>query len=395
MLSCLHGLYDDRIYWKEALSLKKCGYEVIHLGVSDEKYDKISDEGIRLISIKRKIYFQNLFLDKIFKTFTQKSGIYSELLKTAVTLKADVYHIHDIQLNRISHKLKSSQHSPRIIYDVHEPYDIIARYTLRGTFIGKIFSNLYSIYLKWWEFKKSKYSDMILTTEENVNSKFQRIFPHKKVEIIYNYPDLKNLLSKKTEVNKIFDCIYTGNIMRRRGAITMLETILYLKKQGQNYSLLIIGAINEPKLEMEMNDFVARNNLSELIIIKKSVPYKEIHQYYLTSRIGLALFDDNPIYHTILPIKTFEYMAFGLPLICSNFGHIANFVQKENAGELVDPGNIPQIAGKISYLLTHKEIMETYSNNGQVAVKNKYNWSIMEEKLSGLYFSLFNKEPGT
>jgi hypothetical protein len=31
MISSLHGLYDDRIYWKEALTLKHAGYDVIHL----------------------------------------------------------------------------------------------------------------------------------------------------------------------------------------------------------------------------------------------------------------------------------------------------------------------------------------------------------------------------
>ncbi len=39
MISSLHGPYDDRIYWKEALSLKKRGYDVFHVTTGENEQD--------------------------------------------------------------------------------------------------------------------------------------------------------------------------------------------------------------------------------------------------------------------------------------------------------------------------------------------------------------------
>ena len=66
MISSLHGPFDDRIYWKEALSLRKCGFEIIHLCVGRQHRDFISDEGIRIIEIKKGRFSRNQSGDRGF-----------------------------------------------------------------------------------------------------------------------------------------------------------------------------------------------------------------------------------------------------------------------------------------------------------------------------------------
>ena len=102
MISSLHGLYDDRIYWKEAISLKNHGYDVIHVGTGDADLDFISEQGIRLIQIRKKRYFRNPYLDIIFRRFTGRPGIYGKMFRICSAIRADVYHYHDIQVNRIA-----------------------------------------------------------------------------------------------------------------------------------------------------------------------------------------------------------------------------------------------------------------------------------------------------
>jgi len=122
MISSLHGLYDDRIYWKEAISLKNHGYEVIHVTTGEADLDFMSEHGIRLIQIKKKRYFRNPYLDFFFRKITFRQGVYKKIFSICAALKADVYHYHDIQINRLTRKLKMLPHLPVLIYDVHEDF---------------------------------------------------------------------------------------------------------------------------------------------------------------------------------------------------------------------------------------------------------------------------------
>ncbi len=79
MISSLHGLYDDRIYWKEALSLKNHGYDVIHVTTGEDDLDFVSEHGIRLIQVKKKRYFRNPYLDILFRKITFRPDIYKKM----------------------------------------------------------------------------------------------------------------------------------------------------------------------------------------------------------------------------------------------------------------------------------------------------------------------------
>jgi glycosyltransferase involved in cell wall biosynthesis len=134
--------------------------------------------------------------------------------------------------------------------------------------------------------------------------------------------------------------------------------------------------------------FIIENKLEKNIIVKETVPYEEIKNYYSKSKIGIALFMPVKTHHIILPIKTFEYMSFGLPIVCSNFGHLAKYVTENDVGEVVNPENIQEIANAILKILNNRELYVRYSENGIKAVKEKYNWKIMENKLVNIYHQL-------
>ena len=147
MISSLHGLYDDRIYWKEALSLKKHGYDVYHIGIGNKDKEFISDHGIKLIQVGKQKYFENPYTDKLYRILTFKKNIYKKILKTAAELKADVYHFHDSQINKIGKQLKSLAHKPKVIYDVHEPYPQTIRYSFANNLFLRIIHWIYSIFI--------------------------------------------------------------------------------------------------------------------------------------------------------------------------------------------------------------------------------------------------------
>ncbi len=388
MISCTHGLFDDRIYWKEALSLKEHGYNVCHLGVGNEDREYESVHGIKLILVRRKHYYDNPYIDKLYRILTFKRNIYQTLYKKAADIRADIYHFHDLQINRIGKKLKHLSHNPKVIYDVHEPYPTTIRYTVSNNILLRLIHWIYSVFIYYRELKCSKYYDYIITTEENVYNKFKKYLKTSNVDIIYNYTDLNSKVESIPVDEREYDAIYCGGIKRIRGIYIIIETMRIAIMKSRNLKFLIIGPILENKLKKKITELLEMYQLTEHIIIKEPVPYDKVAEFYNKSKTGLIIFLDNPIHHVILPIKLFEYMAFGLPVICSGFGHMAKYTTVNQTGKLINPADPEDIYNAVVQVLDDKAVYKQYSDNSKKAAKEKYSWSLMDKKLNDIYSSI-------
>ncbi|MEZ5082819.1 MAG: glycosyltransferase family 4 protein [Bacteroidales bacterium] len=383
-----HGLFDDRIYWKEAVSLKKLGYEVYYIMADWENKRGTTNEGIHYIKVKREKYSENRYINYLIKRIIP-GGLYKRMVKKAAELRADVYHFHDLKLNRIGPKLKKLPWNPKVIYDVHEPYPENIRDYHQTKGIYTFLKNSYSNYIQWWERSCAKNYDLIIVTEDNLQKRFQEYFPKKPVEIIYNYTNLE--AETKSEVDKEFDAIYTGGITKLRGAWKILEALKIASNENRGIKVLFLGTWFPEKLKTEMKDYIAENRLSDNVILKDNVPYNEVAGYYRKSKVGFGIFLPNDTHRIILQIKIFEYMNFGLPIIGSNFGHINKIIQKHNCGVSVDPEKPKEIAGALVDLLDDSLKYKQMSENGKSAVKQFYRWALMEEKLKKVYSDLLNQ----
>ena len=388
MISCTHGLYDDRIYWKEALSLKKHGYDVYHIGVGPENKEFISEHGIKLIHVRRIKYFNNSAIDKLYHYLIPGKNVYKKILKIAANLRADVYHLHNLQINRIGKQLKSLRHNPKVIYDVHEPFPETIRHFRKRSLLMRIIKWIYSVYVYRWELKCSKYYDYIIPTEEFVYNRFKSYLKKDNIDIIYNYTDLNSKNKNIPDIKREYDAIYCGSITKFRGVQPIIETARIARMESRNLKFLILGPVWEPGLRKKINSLIQEYGLSNNVIIKDMVPYNQVSTFYNNSKIGLAIFLDNPITQIILPIKTFEYMAFGLPIVCSNFGHLLKYTTANNTGIPVNPKNPVEIYDAIVKILDNKSIYEEYQNNSLKASKEKYDWSLMDKKLIGIYLKI-------
>ncbi|MCY6353979.1 glycosyltransferase family 4 protein [Clostridium sp. ZS2-4] len=392
MISTNHELFDDRIYWKETLSLKKHGYEVFCIAISDKDESGITDEGIKYYKIKpRRKKYKNVFIRSIFYDEAFGYETYEEIFNIAKKLECNVYHFHDLYLNLIGKKLKKLSFKPKVIYDVHECYPEQIREYRKFSGFKKIINNIYSYFIRFWEVNCSKYYDYVITTESSVNKKFSDYIGENKVDIIYNYAnfDVEKISSFD---EKEFDAIYCGGINRIRSAMELLEVANIAKKQMPNFKLLFLGPISGKDLEKDMKNFIEKNKLQNNVILKGKVPYPEVEKYYLKSKIGLAIFKPSLTFRKTVQIKTFEYMAFGLPMVGSNFGNIQKYINEADTGITVDPLNPSKIWNAIYIILNDRNLYNKYSYNGVRAVKEEYNWSCMEVKLLTIYNEITNND---
>lgn len=134
-----------------------------------------------------------------------------------------------------------------------------------------------------------------------------------------------------------------------------------------------------------MQNFIEINKLNNNVELHSFVNYSEISNYYNNSKIGFITPLPEPSFKIKMFIKIFEYMAFAIPIIGSDFGHIKEYVSKENCGILVNPESITEISEAMIKLLTEEDIFKIYSENGRSATLKKYKWDFEFERLIGFY----------
>lgn len=383
-LSDAHTIYDDRIYWKYCLSLKKNGYDVVFIGLANKNCYFVSKEGIELFGLVRKNYVKVRFLNKILKILLKKD-VYHEIYKIARKLNADIYHFHNINLNLIGKKLKNLPQHPVVVYDVREPYPQHIRDYYKTGGISTVIKNIIADYVEKWELRHARNYDFIISNEENVANHFRKSINSDKIDVIYNYTNLNPEFKRLPFNEKIYDAIYCGVITRHRGAIQILNAARIAREIKNDIKILMLGAIHDNRLKSEMHDFIEKHDLKNNVILKGFVPYHEVHDYYLRSKVALGIFLPIKTHEIILQIKIFEYLAYGLPIVSSNFGHISNFVDKYQAGITIDPLMPDSICNAIIKLIDDIPLYWSLSDNGITAAQKYFTWDKMETKLLKIY----------
>lgn len=382
-ISYNHDAFDDRIYWKELLTLQEAGYETVHLCVANEENDFFTAEGVRIIQVKRRPPADNIWMNRLLQVAFRKKGTIDALLAKAAGLAADVYHYHDLQINALVEKLKKLPHRPKVIYDVHEIYWLLVKNERTPNFFKYPYLYIYSAAIKQWELRQAAWCDHVIAVVPFLAQHFKKNLPQVPQTTICNYSFFKpELPYPKRE----YDLIYPGDISKTRGVEEIIHACAALKAVFPALKCLLIGAVEDRQKTEAM---IVACGVTENVLLHEPVTFEAMRQFYRQSRIGLGLYHATAHYIYALPIKLFEYMAFGLPVVFTDAGLAAAIISKENCGLLVDVHRIESVVAAIRKLLSDPEQYALQSENGQRAVM-RHSWDNEKEKLLAVYHSLLN-----
>jgi glycosyltransferase involved in cell wall biosynthesis len=392
-ISDKHHAQDDRIYWKLALSLRKAGFDVSHLCVGNKSQRFVNEHDVSIVQFDSGLIKGLSFFKKILKVFRfQKS--YAFLKSAIVEQKAAIYIISDIDPLVLSSFIVDLPWKPVLIYDVHDPFYITIRDRYNGN-IDRFFSFIYAYYTRFWELYQVDKCNAVVTTECNWEAYFRKHLKHKEIISIHNYP-IFEVDSQFFLADKTYDLIYIGTLTDVRGVTSMLDLMVELNLlSSKKYSLLLVGAFADQKLKVETLARIQRENLKDFVFYMEEVAHHEVALYYSKARLGLILFQNTPSNQLILPIKLFEYMIFGLPIVGTSIGHIKTVINEVENGILVDPSLLPKTAIQIKELLDDSKRQEMMIQNGLNAVNDRFHWKYEAPKFVDFCKSLLLNNKNT
>lgn len=360
-ITTVHPRYDTRIFLKECISLTKL-YKVFLIVA-----DGLGDE------VKNNVHIYDIGLRQ--SSRLKRARIDSrKAYKKAVKLNCDLYHFHDPELIKIGVKLKNLNYN--VIYDVHEdlPKQIYGKPYLKN-WMKPIVSN----FVKYQEDNAAKKFDYIITATEFIKHRFLKI--NKNSFDINNYPILNELSNDIPWSKKNQEICYVGGIARIRGVLEIIKSL-----NNKNFKLNLAGEFSSVKFETECKNALEWNRVNFLGFLDR----KAVKNVYENSKIGMVTLYPIINYLDALPVKMFEYMSAGIPVISSNFPLWKNIIEGNKCGLTVDPKDPKEISNAIEKLLSNDKLAEEMGENGRKAVKEVYNWGVEEKKLLTIYKELLN-----
>ena len=349
-LTSAHPQEDIRIFHKECVSLAKAGYDVYQVSCG-RNYDK---KGVHLIGIGPKPSGR----------LARMRNTASDIYKVALKIDADVYHFHDPEL--LPYGLKLKRLGKKVIFDSHE--DVPAQ-IMDKEYIAKFLRKIVSVGYKTYESYAVKNLDAVVAATPHIAEKF--IGRCSNVITVNNYPRLDDIkFHEKPFVDREPIICYVGGISELRGEKIMIEAM-----HGSEGKLIMAGdhEIASPSSNIQYVGRLERDGVNKL---------------YGSARVGMCILKPIKNYYYSQPIKMFEYMASGLPVVASDFPLWRKIVEDNHCGICVNPTDVEAIRNACIELLSNPEKSQEIGRNGRKTVLEKYNWGNEEKELLSLYKSL-------
>lgn len=357
-LTSAHPRYDSRIFIKQCRSLAANGYDV-SLVVADDRGDEVRD-GVTIADVGRK----SGRLGRMLVTT-------GEVYRKALVLDADAYHIHDPELIPVGVRLK--HHGKHVIFDAHED---VPKQLLNKPYMGPLrlraLAGAFSIFER---FACSRFDGLVAATPF-IRDKFEPI--NARTVDVNNFPVLGELESVVPWGDKANEVCYVGGIAAVRG---IREVVAAMDRVKNGVRLNLGGTFNEPALEAEVQGQPGWARVNALGFLDRA----GVRGVLGRSLAGLVTLHPIPNYLEALPVKMFEYMAAGIPVIASDFPLWRQIVDGNACGICVNPLDPVAIAKAIDILARDPDLARRMGENGRKAVEGKYNWSREEDKLLRFY----------
>ena len=368
-VTTVHEPFDARVFHRECRALAEAGYDVhlVACGVEDGTVHGVRIHGLPVPPNR----LARMFL------WPWKA------LRVALAQRPALLHFHDPELLPVAWLLRRT--GRRVVYDVHEnvaadigtkPY--LPRW-LRPLVAGG------------YRLLEASLAAGMPTVQ--VLDRVARRYREPKV-VVRNLPLAgPRPPLPKPPPGRPARLVYVGTVSSDRGALALVALAAELRRRGAEAVVRIVGPVHERGLAEALRRRIAEDDLAAHVALDGPVRYDRVRSVLGEADLGLCLLEPTPNYANALPAKILDYMAAGLPVVASDLPAWRQYVFDTGAGVMVDPGDVPAIAGAVQDLLSDPGRLREMSERGRAAVESTYCWERERPALLGFYRRVLGGRP--
>lgn len=367
------------------LGLQKLGHEVDLVAISQNKFEKYA----RFYNLHR----TPNFLLKLF-CLKRQPYIISSFFLFLYLIR--ILHHYDLIYGRDYHTviiayLPSLLFRKKLVFEINGIAN--EEQKLKG---NSIWNRIITFFIKKAEKLALKCSNRIISVTSQIASYLNKHFycPLDKVEVVSNGVNIRKfhpikdealLLDLKKKLGIAQDeivVIFVGSLARWQGVEHLLRVAPLVIKEVSNIKFLIVG---DGVLKKEFEEGVNRLGLSDHFIFTGMVDYEEIPIYINIAEICILL--KQRLKSGYSPIKLYEYMACGKPILASSVEGL-EFIETEEVGYLVKPDDLISLEETLLRLIKEPQKRINMGEKGFKIAIERFNWDLKVAKIEKILLEL-------
>lgn len=357
IIAPVHHAADIRVVKKECQSALNAQYKVYLIA-----------RGRLDSTIEGKVTYHKVS----YQSRLQRFLLFPKVLQLALTINADVYHIHNPDTIFLGLFLKLT--GRKVIYDTHESF--VDKVYLRE-WVPSVLRPILAVGVDLLERFSSIFFDATIVTQERQLKKFHTSY------LIGNAPVFRKITASSHNAKREIQLVYVGGISEDRGLSYMLSLTKYMNEIHPT-KLILIGPLVNNENDSLIHDAISGSSLvSYLGPLKQSMAF----EYIQSSDFGLALFKSVADYEFTDPNKIYEYMMLRTLYIANDFNIWKERLDTVTKGIFVSESQINRrLAEQVVALYFDKKKYNSAVEHNYNYIRDTYNWRISEEpKLIKIY----------
>ena len=235
-------------------------------------------------------------------------------------------------------------------------------------------------------------ADQIICPSESISQNLiKNGLSQNKVTVITNGAEIE------TENEKIDDLpeqyiLYFGALQYWQGVDDLIKAVAGLKDFPD--LKLVICSSNRPSYSKPYKKLAEKLGLSKTIVWNYQLSKNELNTWIKNAVLTVAPFKETErnLIQGFSPLKLFESMAQGIPVIASNLPSVQEIITDKENGRLVRPERPAELSRSIRFLLDYPEYAQKLGANGYKTILEKYLWKQKISELTELYLKLVKFE---
>ena len=170
---------------------------------------------------------------------------------------------------------------------------------------------------------------------------------------------------------------FVGSLKPWHGVSILVDAFAALHLQSPGIRLMIVG--EGPEHDRLAED-VCRRGLVDAVRFTGWVPPSDLPARLASLDVAVAPYPELPNFY-FSPLKVYEYMAAGLPIVASRVGQIAELIEHEVNGLLCPPGDASALAGAIDRLQREPDLRSRLGRAARVTISRDYTWRAIARRI--------------
>ena len=182
---------------------------------------------------------------------------------------------------------------------------------------------------------------------------------------------------------------FVGSLKPWHGLEDLVRAFRRLHRSWKGYRLVVVG---DGPMREEIERQVSAWGLEAAVTFTGPAAHDEVPRWIARMDVAVAPYPkDSPTYFS--PIKIFEYMAAGIPVVASRVGQIGEFLVHRRSAMLHEPGSVADLVACVEELRRRPALAARLAREARSRLVRNWTWNRNAARVLALVRSVARSAP--